>query len=133
MVVTTSHSSPHPLERMNRLPLARSCRVGQIRCTRTAAAINPAASARFFLELNLCDHHPTVDGLAHVIHGEGGHADRRQGFHLHTCAAMYLDFRLDPNQVWLNGLEQELDAVGPQRVTKPESIRWCGPSRHDSS
>ena len=37
-------------------------------------------------EADVLDDHAPVGGLEHVVEGQAGHADRRQGLHLHTGA-----------------------------------------------
>ena len=118
-VVPTSNPSHHAL-RMN--PVSLCCSIRGMRAAsgadRSAAPINSAPSACLFLELNLCDHHPAVDGLAHVIYGQGGHAHGRQGFHLHARAAVNLHVASISDRVGLDGRERELDAVQSQRMAE---------------
>src|SRR5947207_9365800 len=59
----------------------------------------PAAAAALLLQPDSLDRHNTIDGLAHVVHGQGGDADGREGFHLDAGAAEDAHGRLDAEQV----------------------------------
>src|SRR5438045_4030933 len=59
----------------------------------------PAAAAALLLQPYSLDRHNTIDGLAHVVNGEGGDADGGEGFHLDAGAAEDAHGRLDAEQV----------------------------------
>src|SRR3954471_19305753 len=81
-----------------------------------------AAAAALLFQPDALDGHNTIDGLAHVVDGEGGDADGGQGLHLDAGAAEDADGGLDAQQV--RGGEGELDGGGGdgQRVAEGDEV-----------
>src|SRR3954451_8090003 len=80
-------------------------------CGRPGASIRSpegaAAAAALLLQPDALDGHNTVDGLAHVVDGEGGDADGGEGLHLDAGAAEDADGGVDAEGVV--GGEGEVD------------------------
>src|SRR2546421_12327178 len=71
-----------------------------------------AAAAALLFQPDALDGHNTVDGLAHVVDGEGGDADGGEGLHLDAGAAEDADSGLDGQEVVGGKGEVDLGAGG---------------------
>ena len=71
----------------------------------------PALAAGFLQQADVFDAHVLLDGLAHVVDGQGRHGHGRQGLHFHACHAGTGDGGLDLHHAGLVGQgEGDVDA-----------------------
>src|SRR5438270_13476316 len=81
-----------------------------------------AAAAALLFQPDALDGHNTIDGLAHVIDGEGGDADGGEGLHLDAGAAEDADGGLDGQEVVGGKGEVNLGDGDGERVAEGDEI-----------
>src|SRR3954470_7012202 len=81
-----------------------------------------AAAAALLFQPDALDGHNTVDGLAHVVDGEGGDADGGEGLHLDAGAAEDAHGGLDAQEVGLGEGEIEGGAGDGEGVAEGDEV-----------
>ena len=81
-----------------------------------------AAAAALLFQPHALDGHNTIDGLAHVVDGEGGDADGGERLHFDAGAALDADGGVDAEQIVGGEGEIQAGGVDGQGVAKGDEF-----------